>query len=197
MSKSITKEVSNALNDFSELIKKMNSSERQSIINLILGSFVYKKEDVVSKRDLIKIDTGNFKNSKTKKLKNLWISWKKLSNLSFDVILTGSGVSCADIFFVVLFTLYFWKRVHENIEEPLSTDEATILYAFWKHNNGRYSLPEEECFEMTNIERPNLGFEKLDINKFNESISNLISMRCIDLEDGNILLCETMLVNYH
>lgn len=79
-----------------------------------------------------------------------------------------------------------------DIEEK----DAFVLYSLWLHRNERKRIPEDEAFLKTESLATQHGLPSLTRERFDQAINRLLSLGCIELDDGDIWLREWIIVRY-
>lgn len=130
---------------------------------------------------------------------NVVLNWRKLLDIVPDVSLAGLGAATLPVapqVAVVLAGLYIWNKVRRGAVEEFSDVEAVTILALWEHKDAKNKIPEQEGFAKTNEIRGRYALPPLALSQYVAVINRLVSLQCIELEDGVIWLCELVRTKY-
>ena len=130
---------------------------------------------------------------------NVVLNWRKLLDIVPDVSLAGLGAATLPVapqVAVVLAGLYIWNKVWRGAVEELSDVEAVTILALWEHRNEKNKIPEQDGFAKTNEVRSRYALPPLTTNQYASAVNRLVSLECIELEDGIIWLREWVRKKY-
>lgn len=124
---------------------------------------------------------------------NVVLNWRKLLDIVPDVSLAGLGAATLPVapqVAVVLAGLYIWNKVWRGAVEEFSDVEAVTILALWEHKNEKDRISEQDGFARTNEVRERYALPPLTANQYASAVNRLVSLECIELEDGIIWLRE-------
>ncbi|ULH01923.1 hypothetical protein MF133_17435 [Aeromonas caviae] len=130
---------------------------------------------------------------------NVILNWRKLLDIVPDVSLAGLGAATLPVapqVAVVLAGLYIWNKVWRGAVEEFSDVEAVTILALWEHRNEKSKISEQEGFAKTNEVRARYALPPLTANQYASAVNRLVSLDCIELEDGIIWLREWVRKKY-
>jgi len=130
---------------------------------------------------------------------NVVLNWRKLLDIVPDVSLAGLGAATLPVapqIAVALAGLYIWNKVWRGAVEEFSDVEAVTILALWEHKNEKNKIPEQEGFVKTNEVRGRYDLPPLTTKQYASAINRLVSLECIELEDGIIWLREWVQKKY-
>lgn len=112
-----------------------------------------------------------------------------------DVALAGAGATEAR-WLIPFAALYIWMKLRKVATVDIEEKDAFVLYSLWLHRNERKRIPEDEAFLKTESLATQHGVPSLTRERFDQAINRLLSLGCIELDDGDIWLREWIIVRY-
>lgn len=130
---------------------------------------------------------------------NVVLNWRKLLDIVPDVSLAGLGAATLPVapqVAVALAGLYIWNKVWRGAVEEFSDVEAVTILALWEHRNGKNKISEQDGFVKTNEVRGRYALPPLTQYQYASAVNRLVSLHCIEIENGIIWLREWVLKKY-
>lgn len=141
----------------------------------------------------------NAPSAQSRKPGNVVLNWRKLIDIVPDVSLAGLGAATLPIapaWSTVLAGLYVWNKIWKGSAEDFSQSEAIAILALWKNRNGKNKIAEDEGLKKTNDLRATYSLPPITQGQFRSIVDRLVSIDCIELEDGTIWLREWVRLKY-
>lgn len=133
--------------------------------------------------------------TRSRKPGNIRLNWRQLFEVVPDVTLAGAGA--AGVRWLVPFAaLYIWMKIWDVATLEIEEKDAFVLYSLWLHRNERKRISEDEAFSKTQSLAKEHKIRALTKPQFEEITNKLLSLECIELNDGDILLREWIIVKY-
>jgi len=73
--------------------------------------------------------------------------------------------------------------------------DAFVLYSLWTHRNHENKIPEDEAFSKSEALAKTCGLP-FSRKAFDEAVNRLLSLECIEMNEGIIWLREWIIVRY-
>lgn len=130
---------------------------------------------------------------------NVLLNWRKLLDVVPDVTLAGLGAATLPVapqVAAALAGLYIWNKVWRGTVEELSDVEAVTILALWEHKNDENKIPEQEGFTRTNEVRSRYALPPLTEKQYVFAVNRLVSLNCVEIEEGIIWLREWVRKSY-
>ncbi|MDP2602492.1 MAG: hypothetical protein Q8S00_07850 [Deltaproteobacteria bacterium] len=131
----------------------------------------------------------------TRKPGNVTLNWRKLLELVPDVTLAVAGVAGSP-WLIPLAALYVWMRLWNAASVSLEEEDAFVVYSLWLHRNGENKISEDNAFLKTETLAHKHGFPAITKEKFTKIIDKLLSLECVEMEEGIIWLREWVRIEY-
>lgn len=128
---------------------------------------------------------------------NLLLNWRKLIDIVPDTAIAAAGASAAPPWLLPFIALYIWNKIWCGAKEKLSQEDAVIIMSLWKHRaSDTNTIDEAEGFRTANATRVAHGLTKLQRSTYDEAVTKLLRMGCIEMKDGKMWLREWVRVKY-
>ena len=131
----------------------------------------------------------------TRKPGNVTMNWRKLLELVPDVTLAGAGAAGSP-WLIPFAALYVWMKLWNAAKVSLEEEDAFVVYSLWLHRNGENKISEDDAFLKTEALTHKHGFPAFSQEKFTKIINKLLSLECIEMEEGIIWLREWVRIKY-
>jgi hypothetical protein len=132
----------------------------------------------------------------SRKAGNLLLSWSKLMDLVPDVTIAGAGALSAPAWTLPFIGRYIWNKVWRGTYEILTDLEASIILAFWKNRDPQARVEETKGRLAVTSVRNALGLDPITDQEYRSGVDKLIEIGCIEMENGVIVLRESVRVKY-
>jgi hypothetical protein len=142
------------------------------------------------------IPTSGRGRGRSRKPGNISIHWKKFIEIVPEVMVAAIGAGAAPYWAWPFIGLYILNKLWRGAEEDLSEAEATIIYALWKHRNGKNEISDDNGYTRTNSIRNQHNKPVLSRSEYDAGINHLLQMRCIEIKEGMIRLRERVRIEY-
>jgi len=126
---------------------------------------------------------------------NIRLNWRQLFELVPDVTLAGAGAAGAR-WLIPFAALYIWMKLWNVATIEIEEKDAFVLYSLWLHRNEKKRIPEDEAFLKTELLAKKHGLPLLTKQQFDEAINKLLSLECLEVDNGDIWLREWIVVKY-
>lgn len=131
---------------------------------------------------------------------NLTLNWRRLFELIPDTSLASLGAATAPAaiqpWAIALAGLYVWNKVGNGMKQDLTEVEACIMQALWSKRRDDKRVAETDGLQHTNALRVIHGKAPLALQTYSDALTRLARIHCIELDDGVILLCESVRIKY-
>lgn len=127
---------------------------------------------------------------------NIYLHWKKLFDVFPDVTIAVAGATASPYWLIPFIALYVWNKLWCGSAETLTENEASVIFALWKHRNNENRISEDAGFEKCNKIRESAKFPLLTRHEFDVAMNRLVSMGCVEIESGIIWLREWVCIQY-
>jgi hypothetical protein len=127
---------------------------------------------------------------------NILMNWRKLLDVTPDVTIAGVGAETAPPWVWPLIGLYVWNKLWRGAEETFSDIEASVMLALWKNRDSEDKISEEEGYLRANEIRTRSNLTTLTNSDYNRAINRLLSLDCIEMNNGIIWLRESVQLAY-
>jgi hypothetical protein len=128
---------------------------------------------------------------------NITLNWRRLFELAPDVTLAGATAAETQAPWLILVAaLYIWAKLWKAASIKLDQEDALVVYSLWLHRNSKNRIPEEDAFLKTNELATKHKLPIFDKEKFTRIINKLLSIDCIEINNGVIWLCEWVTIKY-
>lgn len=146
--------------------------------------------------ELVKVRTGlEGVHGTTRKPGNLLLNWQRLFDVAPDVTIAAAGLA-GPKWLVPFIALYVWNKLWAGTEVVIGEKEAVVLWSLWRHAGRRKSVSEEEGYDtVQQFVRAN-SLKPISEQEYHQAITNLLRMRCIDMNEGIVHLRENVLIEY-
>lgn len=132
----------------------------------------------------------------TRKPGNIYLNWQKLMDVVPDVTLASAGAATAPAWLLPFIGLYVWNKLWSGAKEEFSEAEAVIMYSLWNNKDNQNKISDDQGYEVTNKFLSEMDTPALSRSEYDHSISRLLRMECIELNEGVIWLREWVRVSY-
>ena len=186
-----------------ELARTASPSLRDDDVERLISAFIAvtppRIGEIARSIGYVTINARSGGSASSRKPGNIVLNWRKLFDLLPDAGLAGIGASTAPPnvypWALVLAALYIWNKLWRGAEEKLSEVEASILMALWNHRaEGRIS--EVDARTIVNTMRVQTGLTALEVDQYANAMNRLAAIDCLTIEDGWIVLRETIAIRY-
>lgn len=133
--------------------------------------------------------------TKSRKPGNIRLNWRHLFEAVPEVAFAGAGAA-ADRWLIPFAALYIWMKLQKLATVPIDEKDAFVLYSLWLHRNERKRISEDEAFSKTQSLAEDHEMPTLTKRQFDEAINKLLSLKCIELDSGDIWMREWTIVTY-
>jgi len=133
--------------------------------------------------------------ARSRKPGNITLNWSSLLELAPDVTLAGA--SATETHWLVPFAaLYIWMKLYNAASIEITEKDALVLYSLWQHKNSDRKISEDDAFLRTHTIQEENGLTPITRKQFDDAINNLLSLECIELNNGIIWLREWVRIRY-
>lgn len=188
------KELETLLNEFIESRAAAHSGEHAK---KLIGSFVTLSPplDPPLMMELIVMSRLGQGGGTSRKPGNVTLNWRRLFELVPDA--TIAGASATEARWIIPFAaLYIWMKLWKVATINIEEEDAFVLYSLWLHRNEKKRIVEEEAFSRTKLLGEKHGLPAMTRKKFDQAISKLLSLECIEMDEGVIWLREWVRIKY-
>jgi hypothetical protein len=133
--------------------------------------------------------------SKSRKPGNVTLNWRRLFELVPDATLAGASATEAR-WLIPLAALYIWMKLWKVATIDIEEGDAFVLYSLWLHRSEKKRIAEEEAFSRTKSLAEKHELPVLTRKKFDQAINKLLSLECIEMDEGVIWLREWVRIKY-
>jgi hypothetical protein len=186
-------ELKELLNTFVET-RAPHSTEK---IERLIGSFIALRPPLdppLEIKLIVMSDLGQG-GAKSRKPGNITLNWRRLFELIPDV--TIAGASAAESMWLIPFAaLYVWMKLWKAAAVNIEERDAFVLYSLWLNRNERKRIAEDEAFSMTKSLAEKHDLPAITKKNFAQAIDKLLSLDCIEIDEGVIWLREWVRVTY-
>jgi hypothetical protein len=85
-----------------------------------------------------------------------------------------------------------WNAASVSLED----EDAFVVYSLWIHRNGENKISEEDAFLKTETLAKKHGLPAIKKEGFTKIINKLLSLECVEMEEGVIWLREWVRIKY-
>ena len=168
------------------------------IVRLISESFIRvtppKEPEIVI--EYINTFSGGRGGGRSRKPGNIFLNWRKLIKLIPDITIASVNTTTTPSWLLPFIALSIWNKLWSNANEELTREEATIILTLWKNRNSKNRISDSDGYERTNTYRKLIKLPLLSKSEYDQSINKLLTLRCIELNDGIIWLREWVRDSY-
>ena len=126
---------------------------------------------------------------------NLILNWKNLFDNLPNIVFTGVAAINLEIL-IPFAALNLWNIVWSNLKIEISINHAISLYVMWINRDRFNKISEEKAFKVANQYLKENTFSELTKKEFIGIVDELCNMACIELNEGNIWLRESVKTKY-
>jgi hypothetical protein len=126
---------------------------------------------------------------------NITLNWKKLIT-KLPTIIPTTAKLIENPWMISLAALYIWSNIFEYSKIDLDFFHSVVVLKMWENRDHNNKILEDEAFEKTNNYLKQNESSELDRIKFAKIINDLEKMKCIEVNDGIILLREWIKTDY-
>lgn len=177
------------INLIAERISGYDCNPKQTA-QTILDNFLSEPTELEQKKSLVKIKKQGFGKGKSRKLRNIYLDWKKLLLVGSESILTVVGATAYPILvpFAGLIVLNsFWSLLNININE----NHAAVLWAMWQNRDVNDTIPHDNLLNHANNVLLEQSKDAIDNRELTRVLNDLEKMSSIRRTKKNKwLLCE-------
>lgn len=145
---------------------------------------------------LIVLSVARQPRAESRKPGNIYLNWRKLVDIVPDGVLAAAGAATGPSWLIPFAGLYIWNKVRRGSEEQLTDIEATVVLGLWKSRDANNKVSEDVGFARTNSVRRDYALPELSRFSYEEALTRLAKMQCLELKDGQIWLREWIRVSY-
>ena len=121
---------------------------------------------------------------------HILLNWRRLFDVGPDVAIASVGIAEDSPFVRGLVALYVWNKIWRGADEPLTDAEASIIETLWLEVGRKRKVDEATAQVLVNSARTSCGLNSLALVDFDRAVLHLSTMKCVELEDGQIWLRE-------
>lgn len=126
---------------------------------------------------------------------NITLNWRNFFDLVPDITLAGAGAVGTN-WLIPFAALYVWTKLWNAAAIKIEEKDAFILYSLWTHRNEKDRISEDDGFFKTNLLTEKQGMPPIKREAFDQAVTTLSSLDCIELEAGIIWLREWVRIKY-
>lgn len=185
----ITKEVADAI---------LKLLETEDLIRIEAPEYQDKPATVLIKdRHLTKNELGMTSRKMGNVILNTYLDWKKLAEIVFSSISTVKGIDMGQPFLTCIGIMSVILSALELTDIKISENGTAIIIALQKYKKHRaYMNTEELCKKEANEILSFHGYDEMDDDTFQNEITRLAKYKCIDIQNGVVMLKEKMISHY-
>jgi hypothetical protein len=131
---------------------------------------------------------------KTRKLGNIRFNWRRLFELGPDVMIAAAP-AVDSRWFIPAAGLYILNKLRQAVSVALHQTEAIVLCSLWS-NHQKDKISEQSAFVELQSYTVGHRLAQIDKSTFDECITRLHALGCIEMDSGNIGLREQVEITY-
>jgi hypothetical protein len=133
--------------------------------------------------------------ARSRKPGNITLNWRRLFQLIPDATIAGAGAATTT-WLIPFAALYIWMKLWKAATIDIEERDAFVLYSLWLNRNERKRIAEDEAFSMTKSLAEKHDLPEMTRKNFARAIDRLLSLGCIEMDEGVIWLREWVRVTY-
>lgn len=122
---------------------------------------------------------------------NTYLDWKKLAAVIVASVETVSGLSTASPFLVAIGIFSWILSISTLTDVKIAENGTAIIMALQQYKKHKvYATTQEQCMKDANNILSMHGYEEMNHSVFQDELTVLKKIKCIDILNGNIKLIE-------
>ncbi|EGR1569448.1 hypothetical protein P3556_22725 [Vibrio parahaemolyticus] len=191
-------EIIEIVNDRSTTLFKGDQKSANIVANLILTRFVKisepKNEPEIM--ECITVYSGGRRGGSSRKLGNIFLSWKNLFEIVPDIFIAASGASVSNKYLTTMIGLYIWGKVWKGIQIEIDPITAMVFTALWDESYPSKKISEEDGFIASNKYIESTGELAISESDYADAINKLLAIGSIKMNAGVIRVVEWVRKKY-
>ena len=139
---------------------------------------------------------NNYENGNSYKFGNIKINIRKLIDTIPGIIEATISISYDIPILKICAALSLWKSIKNVFTVEITREQAITLIALWKNCDSSHHINLDTGYECVNNLYATLGEDEISSTLYNRTIDQLIELKCIDITNNTIWLCEWVSKKY-
>jgi len=191
-------EIIEIVNDRSITVFKGDQESASEVAALILTRFVKisetKNEPVVI--EYMTVYSGGRRGGSSRKLGNIFLSWKNLFEIVPDISIAASAVSGSNKYLTTMVGLYIWGKVWKGMQVEIEPTTAMVFTALWDESYPSKKISEKDGFIASNKYIESTGGLAISESEYTDAINKLLAIGSIKMNAGVIRVVEWVRKKY-
>lgn len=191
-------EIIEIVNNRSITLFKDDQESANEVANLILTRFIRisepKNEPEVM--EYMTVYSGGRRGGSSRKLGNIFLSWKNLFEIVPDIFIAASGSSVSNKYLTTMIGLYIWGKVWKGMQVEIDPITAMVFTALWDESYPSKKISEKDGFIVSNNYIESVGEPAISKSEYTDAINKLLAIDSIKMNSGVIRVVEWVRKKY-